>query len=87
MLGNLSHHLQIIIFFQLRYKNKSIDLTALLDDKGNFDEKGVFIENLIEPQFSTKMRFEEFLKNYNLDLINLKPDKGFSTSFEKEIRN
>lgn len=72
-------------YVQMRYKNRSIDLTAILTEKGVPDPKGIFIENYSGKEVSALTRFTEFKKNYIKDIWEVNVTQNFSADFDKEI--
>lgn len=72
-------------YWQLRYKNTSIDLTALLKTNFTFDEKGIFIENSKDNALTIQQRFAEFKRNYKKDIIVNNTTTNFSKDLERQM--
>lgn len=74
-------------YWQLRFKNTSIDLTALMKTNTTFDEKGIFIENLKDNPITLQQRYTEFRKNYKKDVLITNATNNFSKDLERQMNN
>ncbi len=72
-------------YVQLRYKNKSIDLTSIIKENGIPDAKGIFIENYSVKEISALSRVVEFKKNFRKDIWNVALQHDFSADLEREM--